>query len=550
MEELRGELRFGRLVAVMDEADGGAVWGAVYEEVLRWNAKACGVGDGLAESDGSWAWLDSLHGSPLTEDDPPSPAVAEDVSVKAKAADAKQPPTRKSKAEDKAAKADSPPPAQPIADSPAPPARRVGADHLTGAFITDGRMRWLILEGLSVTRPNASALSAVQALLVQAKRDGAKVRLLVDDAMAFPERLYEGSALSLMRLRLSAPLSSVVGKASSLSSSSSACFLALSKLSMLAKRAVVPGLQSAWEGRVLLTADEVRLLQERWAKQQRLDDIYGAEFGQREKAARKAKREKMAADERLQQQDEAAKPALQPRTAHRSPLLLSSPSVPLDRSGRHRGAGSIVGPPCRGGGRCHRARLCQRGCCRRHDGGEGGQSSSAVGARPPAALTDVLVAAEYHACLRALREACHADPRHHYTFHPSYLHSSIPRWESPEEAEREERRLQRQRWLNPRGFVVAGRADRAGGGGLFSCSTLLSESERRLERDERRPPADARRRRVSALGAFAFSSSLSEDPPRAGASGSRGRLEILQRDQIRRRQYDSRYAAFEGAILI
>ena len=479
VEALRGGLRYGRVVAVMEEGlrGEGEGWSEVYEEVLRWNARACGVDDGLIEGHGSWEWLSSINAPPCIDDDSIStPAETEKADEKPKSREKGSATSRKQAGGVKDAK---PELAPTEVQQAAPATRSVRADHLTGVSVTDGKQRWVVVEGLAVGRAGAAALAAVRDRLMEVKKRGAgRMRLLVDDSLAFPSRLYPETPLSLLYVRLQAPLSSLVTKASTLKG---AGFLALSKLVMLSKGVVVKSLQQAWEGRVMLEGEEVKQLKEGWSKMERLDDVYGVELGNREREVRRASGEMKAAEERqteeqlrisqLSNPTAAATPSVDP-TLPTPPLTDDrAVSVPVAEAPAEMTAPVELEAT---------VAAADAAVVRRRPK----HPKSAPSAVPQLPSLTYSTPAEYRACLRALREACHADPHHHYTFHPEYLHSSIPRWESKEEADREERARERAKWLDARGFIVAS-GSRAKGG-LFSEVGLLSEGERGREREERR----------------------------------------------------------------
>ena len=466
LDGLREGLKYGRVVAVMEESGGGDGWGEVYEEVLRCNAKACGAEEPLPAS---WDWLDGVLSPaegdvPMAEAEKPVEAVKEAPGKTAK---------KSVKPDEKTAK-------EPTAVIPAALPTRPGEDHLTGAFITDGKLRWLILEGLAVIRPNTTALAAVQAKLIAMKKSEPRMRLLVDDGMAFPTRLYSGTPLSLLHLRLSAPLSSLVTKASALASSS-ASFLSLSKLSMLGKGVVVKTLQQAWEGRVMLEEAEVRQLHSLHGKKEKLDDIYGAALAQREREARRARKAKDAAEQPKEPIPVDSAPV--PTATDASPLADPAPAADATAS-----PAVVDAVPDSPAAAPLEATVVAEETAVTLSKPHPQSAPSAVPTLPPLTYSSP---AEYRACLKALREACHADRDHHWTFHPDYLHSSIPRWEDAEEAERDARRRAKAKWTDPRGFILATRGNPHG---TFSTPPLLSEGERRREREERR-----RQKRVEEL---------------------------------------------------
>ena len=483
VDVLRGGLRYGRVVAVMEEGEGGG-WSEVYEEVLRWNAKACGVHDGVTEGHGSWDWLDSVTSPPFTDDDvTPPPVEVDRLDDKPKSRErgskSSRGGARPGAGGGKEVKGELVSQASAEVKADAAVRRVVRADHLTGVSVTDGKQRWVVLEGLAVGRAGAVALAAVRDRLMEAKRGVGRMRLLANDDLVFPSRLYAGTPLSLMCVRLQAPLSSLVTKASAVRG---AGFLALSKLAVLSKGAVVKSLQQAWEGKVMLEEDEVKHLKEGCAQKERLDDRYGVQLAKREREARRAKRAQKEAEERLSKEQltialppnpapeaappvESVLPTLVPTEgvdasvpAGESSAVLADPPAPLEAT--------VVAADA----------LVVKKRVK--------QPQSAPSAVPQLPSLTYSTPAEYRECLRALREACHADPHHHYTFHLDYLHSSVPRWESKEEAEREERAKEKAKWLDARGFIAACRG--GGRGGLFSEVGLLSEGERQREREERR----------------------------------------------------------------
>ena len=481
-----------RLAAVMEDA----AWSAVYELILTANAAACGVEDGRAPGAGSWSWLDAVmanaeEAAAETEVKQTEAEKEADKPVATRVrekSDAK-PVKKTAKVDDKAA-----PPAPlspPAADLPLPAVYRARGDYLTGCFVTDGKTRWLMLEGLAPAAASSSAFATVlSALFSLRQRQPGKTRLYSDGSLRFPSRLYPSCPLSLLHLRLPSPLSSFLSRVVS------PCFLSLNKLSLLFKGEVVRSLGDVSSARVWLAEEEVRRLQAECGRTETLEDVYGKELSRREKEVKKQQRLKREQEQREQQEElrrqqeekerlerqlaeqtqptaspeQAAAPAAAAAAAPEAAVQAQADAASVDATLTATltatiAAESAVSP------------LPQTAAAKK-------QPRSAPHPAPSLPSLTYDSPASYQACLRALREACHADRAHHYTFHVDYLHSSIPRYESQEEYERLVNRQQRSRWLTQRGFVTC--AAGSSSTRLFSDSGLLSGHERQLEREERR----------------------------------------------------------------
>jgi len=502
--QLALEAKYARAAMVWPEED-EASWVRVYSEVLRVNAKAVGVEDGESEGRGSWQWLEAIKADeqPQPTVEPAAEQKEEEVKPdskekdKAKAAKGK----KDSKVADVASSFTSPLPPPPR--TLAPLVRSLQADHITGCVVTDGRSRWLFVEGLA----DGDAWKAMEAALINEKttsKSAAPLRVLLDGSLRFTDRSFSGCPLSLSVVRLTSAVSSLQVKAAV----ASTCVLTLSSLSSLLAPHVLPDLKAACRTNGWLNAASAQVLKERVGREAKLEEVYGKERGKREKEIRKRRakeakekeeKERMEADKlelerqqeisttttssesssgaQLQQQPQAPQqptattadtPAIQAQQAEAA--TSTAPPADDSQATTAMSATQSVEPV--------EATLSATTIERKRN------RTTAAPQSAPATLPTYTYsnAAEYQAALRSLRAACHADNRHHYTFHLQYLHSSVPVCESVDEADKEVRRSQRRKWRTDRGFVMPPSRT----GQLFSHSALLSEGERDKERNERR----------------------------------------------------------------
>ena len=505
LSQLAAEVKYARAVAVWPAEDESS-WLRVYGEIVRLNARAVGVEDGESEGQGSWQWLEEVKADERTQ-----PAV--DFAVEQKEEESK---AEKDKDKSKLVKgkkdikpSDVSAAAASTATSPQPPPRStlqppprvLPADHITGAVVMDGRSRWLFLEGLA----DCDAWKAVEAVLA-AERKSTSMRALVDGGLRFAERSFVGCPLSLLAVRLTSALSILQTK--KVVASTSTCVLALSALSALLAPQLLPDLKASCRANGWLDGQSVQTLKEKVGRETKLEEMYGKERGKRERSIRKEKareakekEEKEAAEtekkeqERQQQQTSADASGSesatqdQPQTpiqqktvdvAAAAPVPTSQPTEAAAAQAQTSEDCPVVESMAATQEAAEATALAGTIVARKRSR----RAAAAPHSAPAATLPTYTYsnAAEYQAALRSLRAACHADTKHHYTFHVDYLHSSVPACESIDEVDKEQRRQSKQKWRTDGGFVMP--PSRVGQ--LFSQFGLLSEGERERERHERR----------------------------------------------------------------
>lgn len=310
------------------------------------------------------------------------------------------------------------------------------ADYVNGISISDGQHRWLFLEG----RREGEALKALRQTLMQTRNQ----LLLIspdDDTAIASARTYMSLPLSLQHCRLRSPVTQLLVP-SSINAQSFDCLCLL--------RSLIARENS--ESTQLLSPLKCSAVEREFGSAVSDADVFGAQLIEAEEESRRRVSKQLLTQSIEERESEAtaAKNASKRERAALDAVKRKATNL-LFSSSAH-----------------EEQKEWQAQATKKNDQSNTIKAPVFLYSNP----------AEYEQQVERMREFCHSDPRLHWTFHPDFLVSSIPRYESKEQVEAIERAESKSKWIDPRGFVMP---PSNGAKNLFSTTPLISETERTAE---------------------------------------------------------------------